>query len=194
MEPIFDFKKLNKLDPKRGRILISEPFLQDDFFKRSVVLLCEHNDDGSFGFVLNNFVDVNLSELIEELPDVKMRISVGGPVKNDNLYYLHTLGEKIPGSIEVIKGIYMGGNYEAMKNVIDSGKIKNGMLRFFVGYSGWEKGQLEKEIELSSWLVTNAQKDDIMNTEIDDLWKKILTEMGKQFGIIANFPDNPSLN
>ncbi|MFZ5551783.1 MAG: YqgE/AlgH family protein [Bacteroidota bacterium] len=194
MENIFDFKKLNKLPPEKGKILISEPFLDDDFFKRSVVLLCEHNEEGSFGFVLNNFVDINLHELIDELPDVKMRISVGGPVKNDNLYYIHTLGEKIPGSLEVMKGIYMGGSYDVMKEAISNGEVKSGQLRFFVGYSGWDRGQLEKELEMSAWLVARADAEDVMNTDIDDLWKKILTGMGKEYSAIANFPDDPTLN
>lgn len=191
---LIDFKKLNKLKPKKGRVLISEPFLDDDYFKRSVVLLCEHNEEGTFGFVLNNYMDFPLTEIMDDFPEFNSRISVGGPVNNDNLYYIHTLGEKIPGSIEVLPGIFMGGNFDEMKLLIEKGEIKENEIRFFVGYSGWTLGQLDNELKNSAWIVSIADAETLMDTSIENLWKKILGEMGENHQLFSNYPEDPNLN
>lgn len=191
---LINFKKLNKLKPKKGRVLISEPFLDDDYFKRSVVLLCEHNEEGTFGFVLNNYMEMSLTEIMDDFPEFKTKISIGGPVNNDNLYYIHTLGEKIAGSIEVLPGIFMGGNFEDMKTLILSGVIKENEIRFFVGYSGWTLGQLEEELKDSAWIVSIADAETLMDTSIENLWKKILGEMGENHQLFSNYPEDPNLN
>lgn len=191
---LINFKKLNKLKPKKGRVLISEPFLDDDYFKRSVVLLCEHNEEGTFGFVLNNYMEMSLTEIIDEFPEFETKISIGGPVNNDNLYYIHTLGEKIGGSIEVLPGIYMGGNFEDMKTLISSGLVQENEIRFFVGYSGWTLGQLENELKDSAWIVSIADAETLMDTSIENLWKKILGEMGENHQLFSNYPEDPNLN
>jgi putative transcriptional regulator len=191
---LINFKKLNKLKPKKGRVLISEPFLDDDYFKRSVVLLCEHNEEGSFGFVLNNYMEFPLAEIMDDFPEFKTRISIGGPVNNDNLYYVHTLGEKITGSLEILPGIYMGGSFDEMKSLIESKEIKESEIRFFVGYSGWSLGQLENELKESAWIVSMADKETLMDTSIKNLWKKILGEMGENHQLFSNYPEDPNLN
>lgn len=191
---LLDFKKLNKLKPKKGRVLISEPFLDDDFFKRSVVLLCEHNEEGTFGFVLNNYMDIPLTEIMDNFPAFKTKISVGGPVNNDNLYYLHTLGDKIPGSLEVMDGIFMGGNFDSMKTCLELNQIKENEIRFFIGYSGWGFGQLEQELKDSAWIVSIAEPSVIMDTHINNLWKKILGEMGENHQLFSQYPEDPGMN
>jgi putative transcriptional regulator len=191
---LINFKKLNKLKPKKGRVLISEPFLDDDYFKRSVVLLCEHNEEGSFGFVLNNYMEFPLTEIMDDFPEFNTRISIGGPVNNDNLYYIHTLGEKITGSLEILPGIYMGGSFDEMKSLIESKEIKENEIRFFVGYSGWTLGQLEDELKESAWIVSIADAETLMDTSIENLWKKILGEMGENHQLFSNYPEDPNLN
>ena len=101
-----DISKINKLSPKKGRVLISEPFMADERFKRSVIYICDHNEDGSFGFVMNNFLDISLSELVEDIVNEEFKVSFGGPVSPDNLFYLHTLREELEGPYEVIDGLY----------------------------------------------------------------------------------------
>ena len=123
--------------PEKGCVLLSEPFLNDPFFKRTVVLLCEHNEDGAFGFVLNNYIDVALNEVIEDFPEWRNVISIGGPVKSGNLFYLHTLGDLIPESAMVVEGLYFGGDFEKVKELLQRGEIKQNQIRFFIGYSGW---------------------------------------------------------
>ena len=191
---LINFKKLNKLKPKKGRVLISEPFLDDDYFKRSVVLICEHNEEGSFGFVLNNYMEFPLTEIMDDFPEFNSRISIGGPVNNDNLYYIHIVGEKIKGSLEILPGIYMGGSFDEMKSLIESNEIKENEIRFFVGYSGWALGQLEKELKESAWIVSIADKETLMDTSIENLWKKILGQMGENHQLFSNYPEDPNLN
>ena len=117
------FTPSSKAELAVGKVLLSEPFLSDAYFGRKAVLLCEHNDEGSFGFVLNNFVQVDLNELLDELPDWEAKISLGGPVKHSNLYYLHTKAEA-PGAVMVMDGLFMGGDFEWLKSVIDEGKCR----------------------------------------------------------------------
>lgn len=181
--------------PEPGKVLLAEPFMADLHFGRKAILLCEHNEEGSFGFVLNNFVEVGLNELLDDLPAVECRLSLGGPVKNSNLYYLHTI-EGAPDAITVKPGLFMGGDFDWVRSLLDAGAQLEGKLRFFIGYAGWTPGQLEDEIKSRSWFVTNADVDTIMSTESEDetLWKSLITEMGEGFDHIANAPADPSMN
>ncbi len=190
----FDLSTYNQIEPAKGRLLISEPFLLDNFFKRTVILLCEHNEEGSFGFVLNKYVELNLQDLVEGFPAFSSRISVGGPVQGNNVFYLHTHGDAIEGSTEVLDGVYVGGNFELLKLLIESGQINESEVRFFIGYSGWEADQLHGEMEDNSWIVANTNREEIMNTSDEELWKSILKNMGKKYEMLTNFPEDPTLN
>jgi len=127
----------NNVNPAKGKVLLSEPFLEDPYFKRAAILLCEHNEEGSFGFVLNNYIDMSLDQIMQGLPDMDTRVSVGGPVKNSSLYYMHTIGSSILNSKEITDGIYLGGDFSLLKQRIHDGSIEHNQIRFFVGYSGW---------------------------------------------------------
>jgi putative transcriptional regulator len=189
------FTPNNQAVPKAGNVLLSEPFLDDPYFGRKVVLLCEHNEEGSFGFVLNNFVDIDVDEVMDDLPKLNTRISVGGPVKNGNLYYLHTRGD-IDESIAVVDGVYMGGDFDRIKDLLLSGELTSKDIRFFIGYSGWSPAQLQDEIRSRSWFVADADRNDIMRTdeENETFWKRLISGMGEGFTHIANAPNDPSLN
>jgi putative transcriptional regulator len=180
--------------PEKGCVLLSEPFLNDPFFKRTVILLCEHNEEGSFGFVLNNYIDVSLEEVIDQFPNWENVISIGGPVKNGNLFYLHSLGDLIPNSAKVMDGLYFGGDFDAIKASMISGEIKENQIRFFIGYSGWSAQQLEEEIKQQSWYITHVSSKVIMNTGDKDLWKSIMKKFGPKGKMIANLPEDPELN
>lgn len=189
-----DLKPDNTIRPERGQVLLSEPFLNDPYFRRTVIFLCEHNQEGSFGFVLNNYIDVHLDQIMDNMPRHQSRISIGGPVRNSNLYYIHTLGDRIDESIEIIPGVFMGGNFETLKKLLVSGEVSRDEVRFFVGYSGWSPEQLENEIRTNSWFVTHVNKDLVMNTGVKDLWKVIMRGMGRKGEMIANLPEDPTLN
>lgn len=194
MEDIFNISKLNKTSPAKGKFLISEPFMEDNFFKRSVVFLCDHNDDGSFGFVLNNILSINMKDVMEGFEECEFEVGFGGPVNSSNLYYIHTLGDVLEGSICIQNGLYTGGDFEKLQGLINSGLVGENQVRFFLGYSGWTAGQLDQEIQDSAWIVTSSTQENIINTKDKELWKNLLNEMGGKFKAIANFPEDPSLN
>lgn len=190
----FDIDPDNLTPPEQGRILIASPHLEDPYFSRAVILLCAHNEEGSFGFVLNRYIDLDLPDLLATLPETDGRISLGGPVENNSLFYLHSLGESIPGSSHIAGNVYLGGDFEVLKNGLDIGTIAQEKIRFFVGYSGWSEKQLEDEIVERSWYVRDLTDLPIMDTSRDDLWNAALLGMGGPYANLAHFPSDPKLN
>lgn len=190
----FDISFTNKIPPKKGRVLISDPFQGDEYFERSVVYLCEHSRSGSFGFVLNNYIDINLQSLNEQFPNLETRISVGGPVETETMFFMHTLGDQLNDSLLLAHGIYMGGDFEQLYTFLQQEHLDKHQLRFFLGYSGWSKGQLEEEIASNAWVV--AEIDDaleIMQAN-DDCWKTFMTKMGPSYKLMTSFPIDPTEN
>lgn len=180
-------------DSKKGKILISEPFLNDPYFKRSVVFLTAHDKEGSLGFILNKPVQLKLNEAVNEFPFFDARLYLGGPVKRDSLYFFHTIGKAIDDSIEVLDGLWWGGNFDTLKSMILQGKVKDNDVRFFAGYSGWEPEQLEKELQEKSWIIAEAKMEYVFG-DAQHLWRNILLSMGNKYAVMANFPEDPSLN
>lgn len=173
--------------------------MSDANFKRSVVLLCQHNKEETFGFILNRQLGLSFSNKFSNaLPEVaylNAPIYFGGPVEPDTLHYLHLLGDEIIGSEEVADGVFWGGSYETLKTLLKEEKIKRDQIRFFLGYSGWSASQMDEELEQKSWIVTNAQCSDIFNDSNDEnLWANILKDMGGDYKSIANYPENPNWN
>ncbi len=192
---VIDFNFANRNHPKPGRVLISEPFLNDTFFTRSVVLLCDHSSEGSFGFVLNNFMETGLKELIPDFPDINIRVSIGGPVDSSNLFFIHSLGEKISNSQEIYAGLYIGGKFDEVKSLMIENSENAKYFRFFLGYSGWDKEQLDEELNEKSWIVLkDISKEVILDDGNNDLWKDLMSKMGGKFEVMSNFPLNPSDN
>lgn len=191
-----DLSFKNKKIPKPGSVLISDPFLDEDFFRRSVVLVCNHDDeDGSFGLVLNNYLKLDLHELESTFPDIQARISVGGPVDTEHLFFIHTYGESIEGSTPITDDLYFGGSFEELKNLIDTDPDCRSKVRFFLGYSGWSKDQLKNELTENSWIVAdNITSPEILDTYNDELWKYCLEKQGKRYQTISKFPLNPNDN
>lgn len=185
---------VNKLNPTQGKLLISEPTLADSFFKRSVVLLVEHNASGTVGFILNKSAQILLHEAIEELDGFNFPIYFGGPVKRDNLFFVHTLGNKISGSIKITEDLFWGGSFDELKKMILDGKTSPKEVKFFLGYSGWEPNQLNREMEEHSWFVANASKPLVMQETDNGMWRQVMKAMGSEFAMLSNFPDNPSMN
>ena len=192
---MIDFDFANNNHPQPGRVLVSEPFLNDSFFTRSVIYLCDYSPDGSFGFVLNNFMEVGMKELIPDFPDIDIRVSIGGPVDKSNLFFIHSLGEKVPNSQQIAGDLFIGGTFDVVKELLIENKDNAKHFRFFIGYSGWDEGQLESELEEKSWVVLKNFKDEIiLDDGKDDLWKDFMAKMGGKFEVMANFPKNPSDN
>ena len=186
--------KTNNIEPGRGKILISEPFLLDYYFKRSVILLAEHNEEGSFGVIMNKPLDVKFNEVIKDFPEFNCQIYLGGPVENDSLFFIHTLGDKIESSMEIIDGIYWGGEMEAIKEMIVTKTLNPEHIRFYIGYSGWSPEQLDGELIKNSWVVSRVKKDYLLNTKPDLLWKSALEKLGGDYTLWPTFPDDPMNN
>jgi putative transcriptional regulator len=184
----------NPLAPAPGRLLVSGPYLPDPYFRRTVVLLCEHDAEGSFGFVLNRAMDMQVNDLVPSMASIHSRVFMGGPVHSDNLYFLHTLGAHVTGSEDVVDGVRVGGDHEQLRDLLSADHRLLQHVRFFVGYSGWSAGQLDQEIEERSWFVAPGSKRSIMASDHHDLWQRTLRNMGTAFAALANFPEDPGLN
>jgi putative transcriptional regulator len=173
-------------------VLISDPFLDEDFFRRSVILLCDHSSEGSFGFVLNNFLDIDLHEIDNDFPNINAVISVGGPVETESLFYIHTFGDKIHDSTPVNDSISIGGNFEQIKEELSKDQENHSKIRFFLGYSGWDKLQLSREMSENSWIVaSNITTDELLSIHQKDFWQYCIEKQGERFKTIAKFPINP---
>ncbi|MEQ8302809.1 MAG: YqgE/AlgH family protein [Cyclobacteriaceae bacterium] len=188
------FKYKNKLQPGKGRILVSEPFLPDPNFERTIVLLCEHNEDGSFGFVINKPSVAKIGDVMEELEQFDVPLFVGGPVQQDTLHYIHRYAN-LQDAVQITEDTYWGGNFESLKAMINSAQVDKDDLKFFLGYSGWSEGQLDEEMEANSWIVSDKFSAELLfETDPDLMWKESLRSMGGRFSVFSNYPVDPRQN
>jgi len=177
-----------------GTLLISDPFLKDPNFLRSVVLICEHQQEGSFGFVLNKLYNQKLNELMSDLGNIDYPVYYGGPVQVDTLHFLHRRPDVITGGIQIIEDIYWGGSFDQVLSLLTEGLISKNDIRFFIGYSGWGEGQLENELTQKSWITHIGSKKLIFHKNTALLWKDALLDMGGEYSILVNYPIDPQLN
>lgn len=181
--------------PAPGILLIADPFLKDPNFMRTVVFLCEHQDEGSFGFVLNKNYEYTLDELVSGLDDLKkIPVYLGGPVQMDTIHFLHQYPEKITGGYEIIDGVFWGGNFETAIDLIRQGEVEMNKIRFYIGYSGWGSGQLADELKEKSWLTVPASRPLVFHKKPSEIWKDALRHLGGEYEIMVNFPIDPQLN
>ena len=178
---------------QKGKLLVAEPYMLDPNFRRGVVLLCDHQKDGSFGFILNKPIEMNISDLLSSFPDFKCEVFYGGPVQTDTIHYLHTKGDMINDSIEVLDGVYWCADFEQIKDAIQYGQILPLEIRFYVGYSGWGEGQLVNEQSHFSWLTAEGESQFIFNDDWKNLWQKVLESQGGTYHIIGQM-GQPQLN
>lgn len=180
--------------PTKGKLLIADPSMGDNSFGRTVVLLTEHNENGSVGFILNRPLGFNLKDIVPDL-NCNAEIYNGGPVEQDNLYFIHQSPDIIPNSIEICNGIYWGGDFNAVKSLINEKKIDTNTIRFFLGYSGWSSKQLIMEMKEDSWVVSKESSSPrVFKIKIKNLWKKQMIDLGGEYQIWANSPDDPKMN
>lgn len=182
------------IQPAPGILLIADPFLKDPNFLRTVVFLCEHKEEGSFGFVLNRQYENTLDELIPELEGFKIPVYYGGPVQLDSIHFLHQYPEEIPGGQEVIKGVYWGGDFDAVVDLLKNENTDTSKIRFFIGYSGWNEGQLHTEMDEKTWLTVKATRKLIFHKNYEEVWKDALKHLGGDYEMMVNFPIDPQLN
>lgn len=186
----------NSPQPKvaAGQILLAEPFMTDPNFKRSAVVLCEHTDEGSLGFVLNKEIDMQVNDLMADFPDFDCPIYFGGPVATDTIHFMHNVGDLLEGSQKVSEGVWWGGEFEKLKFLVESNLIQPENVRFFVGYSGWSGGQLKEELHTGSWVIADLDANYIFKASPDELWERIMKDKGDRYSVISQVPDNANWN
>jgi len=180
---------------KKGQLLIAEPSIIGDLsFNRAVILIADHNKEGSVGFILNKPLKYTIRDLIPEI-ESKFKVYNGGPVEQDNLYFIHNIPHLIPNSIEISNGIFWGGDFELTKDLINNGAITKKNIRFFLGYTGWDASQLTEEMEANSWIISkNSYQNKILGKSSLHLWKEQILDLGSDYLIWSNAPENPTLN
>ena len=182
------------MEPTAGSLLIADPFLKDPNFMRTVVLITEHREDGTIGFVINRQYENTLDELLPEIDGKKLPVYYGGPVQMNTIHFLHRYPDEIPGGIEVMDGIYWGGDFDCVLELINSGQVDPERIRFYIGYSGWSSGQLDVEMEEKTWLTVEATPDLVFHQQAEEIWKDSLKHLGGDYEMMVNFPIDPQLN
>lgn len=175
-------------------MLLSEPFMADEIFQRAVIYLCDHNDEGSFGFILNQTIEVDVNLLNSSFPEMEVRVGYGGPVDRDQMFFIHSHTE-LRDAINIERGIFLGGNYQALLDKLHSKEMGVKDIRFFIGYTGWGPGQLKEELQSGSWVVTKPPKGiSVLESKDDELWKHVMQKTGKKNKLMSEYPLNPSDN
>lgn len=192
-----EFLDLHKLTDERllgnGKILIAQPFMKDSVFARSVVFLCEHNEEGSVGFVLNQPTGMQIGDVVPEMEAADLSVAQGGPVELDTLHMLHRIPDGVGGN-EVVKGVFWGGSFDALQQEVLIGKVKATDIRMFIGYSGWSKGQLVEELKTGSWLIGDVSENLLFETDQEQMWEKAVNSLGREYQYLNNLPVDPQLN
>ncbi|MGB1349123.1 MAG: YqgE/AlgH family protein [Flavobacteriaceae bacterium] len=180
---------------EKGKILIAEPSIIGDIsFNRSIILLVEHGNNGSIGFILNKPMNLNISDLIPEI-ESNFKIYNGGPVQQDNLYFIHKISDLIPESIMISEGLYWSGNFEYVLKLIKKGEINKNDIRFFLGYSGWDSNQLNNELNNNTWILAENSHNKNIITAVDEVfWKNKMLDLGGEYSLWSNAPEYPSHN
>ena len=177
-----------------GILLIADPFLKDPNFSRTVVLLCEYQEKGSFGFVINKLFDQRLNDLVPEVLIGNIPVYYGGPVQMDTVHFIHRNPELISGGLEILPGVFWGGKFDNVVTALNQGLLEPGKIKFFIGYSGWTEGQLDGEVKDKSWILSQTDARLVFEPEEQQIWPLSLKNLGSTFAMMANYPTDPSLN
>ena len=185
---------MENLLTEKGKLLVAEPsILNDSSFNRAIILLAEYTSNSTVGFILNKPLEYTVNDLVPDV-DCNFHVYEGGPVEQDNLYFVHRIPELLDGSLEVANGIFWGGNFKQLKKLLNEGLLIESDIRFFLGYTGWSKNQLEDEIKENSWFVSENDFENIFTLNEENLWKDKLLQKGGNYKLWANAPKNFNLN
>lgn len=179
--------------PRVGTLLISEPFNPEPAFKRSVVIISQHNKKGSIGFIINKPTPLKIQDALDNFPDFEAPIYWGGSVHLDSIYYVHSIKE-LKGNHKIAEGLYWGGNYQQLIGMIEAKEISQDQIKFLAGYSAWNPDELEQEILAENWWTTQADSYCTLIEEPTVVWGNVLKRMGHVYGIMNDFPEDPGFN
>lgn len=191
----FEKLSIDQVAPEAGKALISEPFLLDPHFTRTVLYLTEHNPEGTLGFIVNRSTELTVSEVVPDLTALENHeLFYGGPVGQDQLFYLHLLGEELDGAIKVGDKLWWGGEFEKLKELAINGRLNETNIKFFIGYSGWAPNQLADELKQKSWIVADINEELLFAKLTKEFWTEALAGLGKKYKVMSNFPVDPTMN
>ena len=174
-----------------GTIIIAKPFMEDKRFEKTIILIVEVSSEGTVGFIINKETAQPVDIIIENHPKLNINVKYGGPVSTDNVFFIHKNPDLMTGKNQVQAGIFWGGELEDVIKKYQSGNLPIDQVLFFIGYTGWEKNQLEEEIQEGSWIISNLKLTK-MNENLD--WSKLLIDINKEYEVWANAPSNFHLN
>tara|TARA_B100001250_G_scaffold378833_1_gene368981 strand:+ start:903 stop:1448 length:546 start_codon:yes stop_codon:yes gene_type:complete len=180
-----------KKEVQIGSILISKPFIEDKRFEKTIILIAEHNKNGTVGFIINQPTNLTIDELLPDLKDFSINIKKGGPVETNNLFFIHKYPDLIHNSIEIKNGFFWGGELQDIVKGYQNKEITNDQISFFLGYTGWEKNQLEEEINEGSWIISEINLTKF-NEKIN--WSTLLIAINKEYEVWATAPADFHLN
>ncbi|MEY3350023.1 MAG: hypothetical protein RIQ50_134 [Bacteroidota bacterium] len=183
---------MNKVE--KGTLLIAEPFMKDENFQRSVVLICQDQHEGSVGFIINRKLKGAVGDWVQELEGCTLPVFEGGPVGKDQMHFLHAVPEIIPGGHCIAEGVYWGGDFDTVKSLAQSNQLPKSAIRFIIGYSGWDEGQLNTEMNEKSWLTAPASHTLVFHEKPQQIWGDAVKTLGNDFLPLLNYPIDPSLN
>jgi putative transcriptional regulator len=191
--PFFHFTP-TKTPLQAGKLLVSVPLTGDVFFDRSVILLVEHNENGSFGIILNKDLPLTLKDLFPDTDNEHIPIFWGGPVEANTLFFLHRYGNLLKGSIPVVENIYYGASAADLMHSIKKELLDENLIRFYLGYAGWTGGQLEAEIKQKLWVVADCDEKKLFGKNNKPYWNTVVESLGSDFSFWLNTPEEPYWN
>ncbi|TGN24291.1 YqgE/AlgH family protein [Empedobacter tilapiae] len=177
---------------KKGTILVAKPTLSNDIFQRSIILITEHLESGSIGFILNRSSHIPISIFVSEIESGSI-VYEGGPVDKENIYYIHKRPDLIKNSEKIVDNLYWSGSYDDVREAVNQNLIQNNEIKFFIGYCGWAPKQIKDELDHNSWTITDLDFDIFENWDAN-LWKTLMKQLGGENLIWLNTPADPSMN
>ncbi len=180
---------------EKGTFLISTPDIEIGIFFRCVVLICEHNPNGSFGLIINKLLNLELPpEIINTNTLVNSHASIhaGGPIQTTQMMLLHNSEEITTQTLKICNNLYLGGDLPFLQESLSDKNGPNLLLCF--GYTGWGPGQLEREFLDGNWFVCPGNARHVFETPTEKLWSTLLREMGGRYASLSMIPENLSLN
>lgn len=176
-----------------GNILIAVPFMGDPYFERSIVLLIDHNEEGSFGIVLNKKISMFPLKFVKPNLKKKLHLYNGGPVEPDHLFFLHTYGDLLENNIPMTEEVSFGGKEYDLISLMKADLLDQNSIRFYIGYAGWGAGQLEEEIKDKRWVIGQFKKE-LVFPENMHIWRKAVADLGKDYAHWLLFADKVYYN
>ncbi|MCU0329103.1 MAG: YqgE/AlgH family protein [Chitinophagales bacterium] len=182
---------------KPGQFLLSEPFMEDEVFAKSIILLMDYDIlEGSFGLILNQTMPYDITDFLTDFPMKNKSLNFGGPVDTKRLFYIHRKSN-IPNAIGLSQNLFFAGDLDVIRQAYEQGDIKAEDIQFYLGYAGWSSGQLEEEIQEQSWIVSDQLiLEDIVFSKgsFEAQWKDAFLKLGGKYKEIVNYPFSNDLN